>query len=519
MTSDRSRQQRTHRHLRQIIAGLSEGVILIHPDGDLLWANEAALAMHGVKEAADLGATVAEYQARFRVLSHGRRRLPEGQDPMGRLLSGEAFSDLVVEVAPAGRSPADWMHDWLHRTRGLVLTDQAGQPDCLALILHDVTEELEAQERFERAFGANPAPAVICRVSDLRYIKANQGFLDMTGYERDDVVGRTTYELDVLRNAEQRELGVEHLRKHRIIPQMEAEIEVPGPGGNRSGTKYVIVAGQPIELGDEPCMLFTFMDLDPRKRMEHALRHSEERFSKAFRLTPVPTMLCTLHGMRILEVNDAFVDRLGHGADHAVGRSPAELGLWIAADDRRQFEQALLKGSVRGFEALIRTGSGETVHCTISGETVTINGEECALGVLHDITERKKSETELLAALDAVMQDTTWFSRTVIEKLAQIRGSGSPAAGRGGGDAVAPQLDDLTPREQEVLAHMCDGSSDEDIARTLGLSRNTVRNHVSTIYGKIDVHRRSNAIVWGRERGLDGRRGARGRKQPPKRTP
>ncbi|WP_294190512.1 PAS domain-containing protein, partial [uncultured Sphingomonas sp.] len=36
------------RHLRQIIAGLDEGVILIDPDQTLLWANDAALKMHGV---------------------------------------------------------------------------------------------------------------------------------------------------------------------------------------------------------------------------------------------------------------------------------------------------------------------------------------------------------------------------------------------------------------------------------------------------------------------------------------
>lgn len=492
MASNRTNGQRTHRHLQQVVAGLNDGVILIRPDGTIFSANEAALALHGVRTPAELGATVADYQSRFRVLSRSERRLPPGEDPMGRLLSFQPFGDTIVQVAPAGRSAPRW----LHKTRGLVLTDRAGRPDCLALILDDVTEELGATERFERAFNANPAPATILRISDLRYVKVNQGFLDMTGWEREDVVGRTLYELDVLRSAEQRELGIEHLRRHRTIPQMEAEIEVPG------GAKSVVVAGQPIELGDERCMLFTFMDLDPRKRMEHALRHSEERFSKAFRLTPVPTMICTLHGMRILEVNDAFVERLGHGAEHAVGRTPAELGLWVAADDRRGFEQALLRGGVRGFEVLVRTGTGETLHCAISGETVTINGEECALGVLHDITERKRSEAELLAAIESVMQDASWFGRTVVEKLAHIRGAGAPDAGGGA------RLADLTPREQEVLAHMCGGASDEQIARALGVSRHTVRNHVSTIYGKIDVHRRSSAIIWGRERGIDGQRAA-----------
>ena len=46
------------RHLRQIIAGLDEGVILVDPDQSILWANEAALGLHGVDSVEALGATV-----------------------------------------------------------------------------------------------------------------------------------------------------------------------------------------------------------------------------------------------------------------------------------------------------------------------------------------------------------------------------------------------------------------------------------------------------------------------------
>ncbi|MGV8242255.1 response regulator transcription factor, partial [Pseudomonas aeruginosa] len=46
------------------------------------------------------------------------------------------------------------------------------------------------------------------------------------------------------------------------------------------------------------------------------------------------------------------------------------------------------------------------------------------------------------------------------------------------------------------------GLADKEIAKELGLAPNTVRNHVATIYAKLDVHSRGEAIVWARERGF-----------------
>ena len=120
----------------------------------------------------------------------------------------------------------------------------------------------------------------------------------------------------------------------------------------------------------------------------------------------------------------------------------------------------------------------------------------CVLGAIQDITERKRNELELMEAIETVMQDTSWFSRTVIEKLAQIRAPGAPQS--------QGELADLTRREREILGLICDGHTDAEIAATLHLSRNTVRNHVAALYGKLDVHRRSAAIIWARQRGIVG---------------
>jgi PAS domain S-box-containing protein len=481
--------QADRRQLQQIIAGLTEGVVLIDPDRSMVWANETALAIHDVTTLAELGPTATDYCKKFVLRYRNHRALPAKQYPIERVLRSEVFHDVVVEVTRPDKE--DFKR--VHQVRSLVLTNPAGTPESMVLVIQDVTERFSAEERFERAFNANPAPALICRLSDLRYIKVNQGFLEMTGYSREEIIGRSTYELDVLEGAEKKEEAIAGFNEGRTIPQMEATLRLPD-----GGVKFVIVAGQPIEVGEDDCMLFTFIDLELRKKAEDALRQTEERFSKAFRLAPVPMAVSSLEGFRLMEVNDAFVTTTGYAAEEVVARDASDLDMWADPKAYGKLE-AMLKaqGSLRNYDIQLRTKEGALIDCLASAETVTIHGQQCVLSVLQDITERKRSEVELIAAIEAVMQNTSWFSRTVIEKLAQIRQPHGASRGKG-------ELADLTPREREVLGLMCQGQSDEEIAATLHLSRHTVRNHVATLYNKIHVHRRSAAIVWARERGVIG---------------
>lgn len=494
------RQHADHRQLRQLVAALSDGVIFIEPDQTIAWANAAALKMHGVERAQDLGRTVSEYRERFELRRRDRHRLPDGQHPMERVLAGEAFDEVVVEVAPAGEGKPRWTH----RIRSMVLTDSEGRPDCLALVIDDETERFVAEERFERAFAANPAPAVILRVADLRYVRVNRGFTELTGHGEDAVVGRSIGELDVLEGAKQRELALERLREHRTIPQMEAWPRLA------DGTpKLVLVAGQPIEMGDEECMLLTFADLEPRRRAETALAASEERFKKAFRLAPVPMAVADLEDwFRFVLVNDAFVEATGHPEPEALGRTAAELKLWDDPEAAGGLEELLRKaGRARDVAVRLRAKDGAALDCLLSAEAVAINGRPCALWAMQDVTERRRTEEELAAAIDAVMRDTSWFSRTVLEKLAELR----RPAGKPRADAAG--VADLTRRGTEVLGLVCRGLDDGAIAERLGLSRTTVRNHVNALYAKTGARGRAALVVWARERGFAGQEPGQGRRK------
>ncbi|SOE48900.1 PAS domain S-box protein [Orrella dioscoreae] len=479
------------RHLLEIIDGLIEGIILLDTDRHIAWANDTALAMYGAANLLELGGTAAGFRKHYALRHRNGKPLLASRYPMDRALAGEAFSDVVVEVTRKGQADAPMR---VHRLRSLPLLDSDGVTEGMVLVCLDETDRYSAEERFERAFAANPAPALICRLDDMRCIKVNEGFMEMTGYSRDSLLGRKAREIGVLGAGPGRERALARLGEGRTIPQTETLLTIKG-GGN----KLVVVAGQPIDVGGHECMLFTYNDLESRRRAEIALRQSEERFSRAFRLAPVPMALDTLEG-QYLEVNDAFVKVTGYAAEDIVGRADAAGTLWVDPSAYREAARALrATGSISGLEAVLRASDGSTLDCLVSAEVVTIDDIACVLTVYQDISERKRSEADLYAAIQTVMQDTSWFSRTVIEKLAQLRMPHTEARQAGG------ELADLSTREREVLGLMCQGLTDTEIALELHLSRNTIRNHVASLYSKIGVNRRSAAIVWARQRGIVGR--------------
>ncbi len=273
-----------------------------------------------------------------------------------------------------------------------------------------------------------------------------------------------------------------------VLVEDTAELRLPG-----DARKPVVVAGQPIEIGEEPCMLFTFVDLEPRRRAEASLRLSEDRFRKAFRMLPVPSAVLRADDLEILDVNEAFCVATDCRAEDLVGPRGARVSAWLDPFVQAVVQHLARHASMRNVDLRIDFGNGEPLNCLVSAERVTIDGQACLLLTWLDITERRRSEMELVDAIELVLQDTSWFSRSLVEKLANVRRSGAIASRIG--------IDDLTAREQQVLEALSQGHSDKEIAKRLDVALGTVRNHVARIYTKIGVHSRNAALLWARDRG------------------
>lgn len=137
-------------------------------------------------------------------------------------------------------------------------------------------------------------------------------------------------------------------------------------------------------------------DISERKNAEKALRNSEERFSKAFHISPAPTIISTLDDGRYIDVNNAFLSMLGYSREEMIGRTASELNVWANIDDRKKAAQKLVEhGSLRGELLHLQTKTGDIRYVLVSTEIITLNEQEFILSIFYDITDQRRLETHL----------------------------------------------------------------------------------------------------------------------------
>lgn len=137
-------------------------------------------------------------------------------------------------------------------------------------------------------------------------------------------------------------------------------------------------------------------DITERKRMEIALRKSEEKFAKAFMASPMALSLSSARDHRYLEVNEFFEKATGYTRAEVIGKTPFDLNIWVDPEQRRALAQEILKkGMVRNLELQFRTKTGAILHGFGSADLIEVDGEPCLLAVTQDVTDRKQAEQAL----------------------------------------------------------------------------------------------------------------------------
>ena len=136
-------------------------------------------------------------------------------------------------------------------------------------------------------------------------------------------------------------------------------------------------------------------------------------------------------------------------------------------------------------QAKARGGQTPILILTIHDDRETVQGLLEA-GAAGYVLKEDAAET-LAGAVRAVVRGDSWLSPRI---------AGQVIHHWAGSDTSAELLSPLTPREVEVLRLLAQGLDNEAIAARLVLSRRTVANHVSTIYSKLGIASRAEAVLY-----------------------
>jgi PAS domain S-box-containing protein len=137
-----------------------------------------------------------------------------------------------------------------------------------------VEEKLrESEEKFRLAFRTSPDCINLNRLEDGLYIDINDGFTSVIGYSRQEVIGKSSLELNIWKNPKDRDRLVSKLKKDGVVENLEAVFR------RKNGKLSIgLMSARIITLHDEDVILSITRDITKLKRAEKALREREMQY-------------------------------------------------------------------------------------------------------------------------------------------------------------------------------------------------------------------------------------------------
>jgi len=336
----------------------------------------------------DPGLPLPPYQEFARLMTPGS--WAQLSSSMEGTLQGRAIPDLELELYRG-----DGVKRWV-TARGEAVRDASGQVRYLRGTVQDITERKQADETQFRlaAIVESSDDAIISKNLDGIIVTWNRGAERIFGFTEAEAIGQP---ISILVPPEFQEEEETILRGARIGETIEHLETVRVTKGGKHIDVSVSVSPVRDTTGRITGCSTIARDITERRQAEEELRKSEERFSKAFRQSPMALTLVNANTNRYLDVNNAFERMLGYGRADVIGKSALEIGLWVdPADSARIALKWASQGSLREAECEWRSKDGRTLIALVSMELIEINGEQCFLGVVADITDRKQAEQALV---------------------------------------------------------------------------------------------------------------------------
>ena len=387
---------------REVFNATADGLVLRDGDNRIVDVNPALLAMTGYAREDLVGAR------RWLFVRPGEDEQAAAR--ARRVLAGETSHRETQAVRKDG-TPFDV------EVRSVPI-QYRGRPHVLAMA-REITarrladEALRASEEQYRAIFNATADALVLRDADNCIVDVNPALLAMTGYAREDLVGKQRWAfLPPEMDAQGREL-------HRRVIAGEP-FSTRSCGVRKDGTRFdVEVRSMPIQYRGRPHVLAMGRDITARRLADEALRASAAQYRAIFNATADALVLRDAD-FRIVDVNPAYEAMSGYAREEVVGADRV-----IAHPDRVNgplltLHQKVLAGEPVHLETEGLRKDGTRIEIELRGVPIQHQGRPHVLYIGRDITARRRAETERDRARD----------RSCARRRRWRRSGTSPAASR-----------------------------------------------------------------------------------------
>jgi PAS domain S-box-containing protein len=249
----------------------------------------------------------------------------------------------------------------------------------------------QSDEKFRLAFHTSPDSINFNRLSDGMYIDINEGFTKLTGYTREEAIGKSSIDLNIWYDPKDRQRLVKFLQSEGYVENLEAGFR------RKNGQIGVgLMSARVLRLNQEDVILSITRDITERKQMEDALRESENKYSQL--VDSLTDAILVWSGEDIIYANPAaFKLFRANQAGDLIGKRYLD---FVHPDDRSESVERIKKSKNEKWIAPRRehrmiTADGQVIHVESTGVPIQSQRQFQHFGIFSDITERKQVEEKL----------------------------------------------------------------------------------------------------------------------------
>lgn len=270
----------------------------------------------------------------------------------------------------------------------------------------DVTEQkeieealTESEERFKLAFFTSPDSININSIYDGTYIEVNKGFSEITGYTREEVIGKSSLALNIWADPKDRDKLVKGLTEDGFVKNLEAKF-ITKNGKIIDGLMSATI----IKWKGKPHVINISREITSLKETERQLRENEARFRSIFENNHAVMLIVDPNNGKIINANPAAIKFYGYSRETFIDNLRVhQLNVMSTKQVNRNLNY-VQKSIKEFFQVKHQLANGEIKDVEVYSGKININDRILLFSIIHDITDRVRAEEEIMKLSLAIKQ-------------------------------------------------------------------------------------------------------------------